>query len=171
MLHSFDENEILESDLYTDKLMYKLQSLFVYQNTSTIHSMGLLMSYSFTDKHQCQTWTQCLIFRVKQWSWKQQVPLGTNVVIYMALRPKLWREPKNLHIKLDLICVCTIFKNPLQYKQHYTFKQINQSDASTSQIYCSSFKYSSTCFGHPHAHHQELINCSSLLRFTVGTWW
>ena len=31
--------------------------------------------------------------------------------------------------------------------------------------------YSSTCFGHPHAHHQELINCSSRLQFTAGTWW
>jgi hypothetical protein len=41
----------------------------------------------------------------------------------------------------------------------------NQPDVSISQIYCSSFKYSSTCFGHPHAHHQELINCSSSLRF------
>ena len=36
-----------------------------------------------------------------------------------------------------------------------------------SQLYCLSFKYSSTCFGHPHAHHQELINCSSRLWFTV----
>jgi hypothetical protein len=25
--------------------------------------------------------------------------------------------------------------------------------------------YSSTCFGRPHAHHQELNNCSSSLRF------
>jgi len=46
----------------------------------------------------------------------------------------------------------------------------NQPDASISQIYCSSFKYSSTCFGHPHSHHQGLINCTSRLRFTVGTW-
>ena len=33
--------------------------------------------------------------------------------------------------------------------------------SSISQIYCSSFKYTSTCFGHSRAHHQELINCSS----------
>ena len=26
----------------------------------------------------------------------------------------------------------------------------------TSKVYYLSFKYSSTCFGHPHAHHQEL---------------
>ena len=25
-----------------------------------------------------------------------------------------------------------------------------------------------TCFGHRHAHHQELINCSNRLWFTVG---
>jgi hypothetical protein len=47
----------------------------------------------------------------------------------------------------------------------------NQPDASIFQIYCSSFEYSSTCFGHPHTHHLELINCSSRLRFTIGTWW
>jgi len=69
VLHNFNENEILEFGLYTDKLIYKLQSLFVYQNISTIPSVGLLMSHRCTDKHHC------LIFRVKQWKWKQQVPL------------------------------------------------------------------------------------------------
>ena len=39
---------------------------------------------------------------------------------------------------------------------HHTFNWINQPDAATSQVYYLSFKYSSTCFGHPHAHHQEL---------------
>jgi hypothetical protein len=47
-----------------------------------------------------------------------------------------------------------------------TFKCINQPDAAISQVYRLSFKYSSTCFGHPHAHHQELI-CSSSLWFTL----
>jgi hypothetical protein len=36
------------------------------------------------------------------------------------------------------------------------FNGINQPDAANSQIYYLSFKYSSTGFGHPHAHHQEL---------------
>jgi len=42
---------------------------------------------------------------------------------------------------------------------------INQPDAAVSQVYYSSFKYSSTCFGHLYAHHQELNNCSSSLWF------
>jgi len=46
-----------------------------------------------------------------------------------------------------------------------TFKWINEPDAAVSQVYYLSFKYSSTCFGHPHAHHQELNNCSSSLWF------
>jgi hypothetical protein len=37
-------------------------------------------------------------------------------------------------------------------------------NAAISQVYYLSFKYSSTCFGHHHAHHQEL-NCSSSLWF------
>jgi len=39
---------------------------------------------------------------------------------------------------------------------HHAFNWINQQDAATSQVYYLLFKYSSTCFGHHHAHHQEL---------------
>jgi hypothetical protein len=33
------------------------------------------------------------------------------------------------------------------------------------QFIILTFNYSSTCFGRPHAHHQELNNCSSSLWF------
>ena len=39
---------------------------------------------------------------------------------------------------------------------HHTFNWINQPDAANSQVYYLPPKYSSTGFGHPHAHHQEL---------------
>jgi hypothetical protein len=45
------------------------------------------------------------------------------------------------------------------------FKQINQLDAKMYPVYSLTFMYSSTCFGRPHDHHQELNNCSSRLWF------
>jgi len=48
------------------------------------------------------------------------------------------------------------------------FKWINQPDATISQVYYLPFMYSSTCFGRPHAHRQELNNCSSSLWFYRG---
>jgi hypothetical protein len=45
------------------------------------------------------------------------------------------------------------------------FKQINQLDATISPVYYLTFMYSATCYGRPHAHHQELNNCSSSLWF------
>jgi len=34
--------------------------------------------------------------------------------------------------------------------------QLNQPTRCSNQVYYLSFKYSSTCFRHPHAHHHEL---------------
>jgi hypothetical protein len=45
------------------------------------------------------------------------------------------------------------------------FKQINQIEAAFSQVYYLTFMYSSTCFGRPHTHHQELNNFSRSLWF------
>jgi hypothetical protein len=45
------------------------------------------------------------------------------------------------------------------------FKYINQLDATISKVYYLTFMYSSTCFGRPHAHRQELNNCSGSLWF------
>jgi hypothetical protein len=54
---------------------------------------------------------------------------------------------------------------------HHAFNWINQPDAATSKVYNLLFKYSSTCFGHPHAYLQELqqlqyqpqVYCQSLV--------
>ena len=48
---------------------------------------------------------------------------------------------------------------------HHSVHKINKLDATTSQVYYLRFMYSSTCFGSPHAHHQELNNSSSSFRF------
>jgi protein-S-isoprenylcysteine O-methyltransferase Ste14 len=52
-----------------------------------------------------------------------------------------------------------------KFVHHHKLKQINQLDATIPQVYYLTFIYSSTCFGRPHAHHQELNNCSSSLWF------
>jgi len=45
---------------------------------------------------------------------------------------------------------------PICNTSNDTFNWINQPDAANSHVYYLSFKYSSKCFAHPHAHHQEL---------------
>jgi hypothetical protein len=48
----------------------------------------------------------------------------------------------------------------------YSTIQTNlQLNATISPVFYLTFIYSSTCFGRPHAHHQELSNCSSSLWF------
>ena len=48
---------------------------------------------------------------------------------------------------------------------HHHTNQIYQQDATVSQIYYLTLMCGSTCFGRPHAHHQELNNCGSSLWF------
>jgi hypothetical protein len=47
----------------------------------------------------------------------------------------------------------------------FRFKLINQLDPKISPVYYLTFIYNLLWFGHPHAHHQELNNCSSSLWF------
>jgi hypothetical protein len=44
-------------------------------------------------------------------------------------------------------------------------KKVNQLDATISPVYYLMFMYGSTCFGRPHALHQDLNNCSNSLWF------
>ena len=70
--------------------------------------------------------------------------------------------------QIKILCKPTLIIVPLN--ETTTSVQINhQLDATISQACYLTFMYSSTCFGRPHAHHQELNNCSSLwfYRFSV----
>jgi hypothetical protein len=56
----------------------------------------------------------------------------------------------DVSVCLYITCLFGIYKFRFcKSMHHHTFKQINQPDTSVSEIYCSSFKYSLTCFGHP----------------------
>jgi len=80
------------------------------------------------------------------------------------------------YLKLNL----HLFPNHLKFLMN-KFSDSNESTNQMQQlitefIVCrldTALRYRSTCFGHPHAHHQETINCSSssCFWFTLGTWW
>jgi hypothetical protein len=48
---------------------------------------------------------------------------------------------------------------------HHTVQINHQLDATISSLFYLTFIYSSTCFGRPHVHHQELNKCNSSLWF------
>jgi hypothetical protein len=62
---------------------------------------------------------------------------------------------------IDVISPCIIIR----------FKQINQQDATVSQVYYLTFMCGLTCFGLFLAHRQELTTALAASGFTVGAWW
>jgi hypothetical protein len=60
-------------------------------------------------------------------------------------------------VLLTRMCIFKVCK-PLH---HHTIQINHQLDATIFPVYYLTFIYSSTCFGRPHAHHQEPNNCSS----------
>jgi len=69
-------------------------------------------------------------------------------------------KQKQKMVVMNAVPICPVVSvgkfRVCQSVHHHSFNWINQPDAAISQVYYLSFKYSSTCFGHPHAHHQEL---------------
>jgi len=86
----------------------------------------------------------------KQW-WKKSeyvVPRITIVILCLAALP--------CGDVISFICSVCKYTLCLAPTIMVVLNWINQQDAATSQVNYLSFKYSSTCFGNHHAHHQEL---------------
>ena len=56
-----------------------------------------------------------------------------------------------------------IYKFKVCKSVHHQIQINHQLDTTISPVLYLTFIYSSTCFGRPHAHHQELNNCISCL--------
>jgi hypothetical protein len=96
-------------------------------------------------RNQCSTLPVCVI------SYEHSNLLNKSHCLTYKTHRHLWRK--------------TTEKEKLWSNFLFLFNWINQPDAAISQVYYLSFKYSSTCFGNPHTHHQELNKCSSSLWF------
>jgi hypothetical protein len=75
----------------------------------------------------------------------------------------IFKHVRNLHTETREI---THLKTVRQISAHVKF-QINQPDATVSQIYYLTFMCPSTCFGRLHAHHQELTTALTASGFTL----
>jgi len=71
--------------------------------------------------------------------------------------------PRKHEVIKTTSCVC--FYKVCKSVHHHTVQINHQLDAAVSPVYYLTFIYSSACFGCPHAHYQELNNCSSRLWF------
>jgi hypothetical protein len=56
----------------------------------------------------------------------------------------------------------------LRKRTKIQFKEINQADATVSQVYYMTIMCHSTCFGRLHAHHQEFATTVAAYDFTIG---
>jgi len=73
-------------------------------------------------------------------------------------------------LPLSIIRSFPLYTDIVMWRSKSTI-QINQPDATISQVYYLTFNhmYSSTCFGRPHAHHQELSLLSIIRSFPLYT--
>ena len=136
----------------------------------------------------CRRWhfLDCLTLKMKAYSLSKRSERQSHIleewtklcsVCYLHAAPTIvgwdgcdrqqtiwWKNIKQKHYYGYLLLVGKIiFKVDLNTVSE--FKYINQLDATISPVYYLTFICSSTCFGRPHAHHQELNNCSSSLWF------
>jgi hypothetical protein len=85
-------------------------------------------------------------------SWKSRIPEEINSHLSLLV---CFLQCRNLNLTLAGPCIII------------QFKYINQPDATVPQVYYLTFMCSSTCFGHFHAHHQELTTALTASGFTL----
>ena len=105
--------------------------------------------------HSCWTFTSVFVIRCSAQPSHTHTYLFFVLILIYFLFYAVYQQWKNAVDLLGLSLNLYIFR-VCKFVHHHTFIWINQQDAATSQVYYLSFKYSSTCFGHPRAHHEEL---------------
>jgi hypothetical protein len=142
--------------------------------------------YSMENKHRWENsirivvgWI-CLVHDWDQWHPFMPVVIDLCVQLNVEDSMTIWTpfsfSKRDFAVWSWLIWTIWIIKYPVIVKVKFQGMyiltiQINQQDATVSQVYYLTFMCGSTCFGRLFAHHQEHTTALGFSDFTVGEWW
>ena len=134
----------------------------------------LLRPYNLTDSTQLNS-----AYPLKQLiSSSTQFSMFVNYFVFILLLARsIWHLFYHLFLCAFVDIQLVTFINMVVVPPIGTLMSLNFSNKSTNQmqqilqVYYLTFMCRSTCFGRPHAHHQELTTALTASGFTVGAWW